>query len=223
MTSPAEPRTKKGWSTRQRVVDGAREVFSRQGYSAARVLDITEAAGVSLGGFYRYFRNKDDVFESILHDVDEEMYGATHVERVPGVRLATDPQRTIFLANRGYLATYREHADFLRSIREACSVDRRYLEVTLLARRRFRDRFIRRFQASGYSRDGTGDDNELVLHVDALVHMTEESAYMWFGQGQRNTYVPTPDLDTLAGVITNVWCRTLFPASITVPSGAAGE
>jgi AcrR family transcriptional regulator len=46
---------------RTALVDAAREVFVARGFHGTRVDDIVEAAGVSHGAFYRYFRNKDEI------------------------------------------------------------------------------------------------------------------------------------------------------------------
>jgi AcrR family transcriptional regulator len=46
---------------RRALVDAAREVFVARGFHGTRVDDIVEAAGVSHGAFYRYFRNKDEL------------------------------------------------------------------------------------------------------------------------------------------------------------------
>jgi AcrR family transcriptional regulator len=43
------------------LVEAGRAVFVARGYHATRVDDLAEAAGVSHGAFYRYFRNKDEL------------------------------------------------------------------------------------------------------------------------------------------------------------------
>ncbi len=50
-----------GGPARVALFEAAREVFADRGYHGTRVDDIVEAAGVSHGAFYRYFRNKDDL------------------------------------------------------------------------------------------------------------------------------------------------------------------
>jgi AcrR family transcriptional regulator len=46
---------------RTQIVAAARKSFSRKGYDAATVDDIAEAAGVSKGLIYHYFRSKEDI------------------------------------------------------------------------------------------------------------------------------------------------------------------
>jgi len=53
--------TAKGGPARIALLTAGREVFVTRGYHATRVDDVVEAAGVSHGAFYRYFKNKDEL------------------------------------------------------------------------------------------------------------------------------------------------------------------
>jgi AcrR family transcriptional regulator len=44
----------------------ALSVFAEKGYMAAKVSDISERAGVSVGNIYRYYKNKDEIFYSVV-------------------------------------------------------------------------------------------------------------------------------------------------------------
>jgi AcrR family transcriptional regulator len=43
------------------LLSSGRDVFVTRGYHSTRVDDLVDAAGVSHGAFYRYFRNKDEL------------------------------------------------------------------------------------------------------------------------------------------------------------------
>jgi AcrR family transcriptional regulator len=51
----------RGGPARSALLDAARVVFVTRGFHATRVDDIVEAAGVSHGAFYRYFKNKNEI------------------------------------------------------------------------------------------------------------------------------------------------------------------
>jgi AcrR family transcriptional regulator len=51
---------------RRQIIEGARTVFMALGYDAASMGEIAKAAGVSKGTLYVYFRDKDELFESIV-------------------------------------------------------------------------------------------------------------------------------------------------------------
>jgi AcrR family transcriptional regulator len=54
---------------RAQLLDAAKRVFVRRGYSTANIADICEEAGVARGTIYQYFRNKRDVLIALLDDV----------------------------------------------------------------------------------------------------------------------------------------------------------
>jgi AcrR family transcriptional regulator len=64
---PSHDRTDDSAKRRQ-IVDGARAVFLAQGFDAASMGEIARAAGVSKGTLYVYFENKEELFESIVHE-----------------------------------------------------------------------------------------------------------------------------------------------------------
>jgi AcrR family transcriptional regulator len=61
--SPARRSLKtKGQSTRTAILESAREVFRDLGYYRTSVSEITRRCGISIGTFYQYFRNKEQIF-----------------------------------------------------------------------------------------------------------------------------------------------------------------
>ena len=52
--------------TRQKILDTALEMFSRRGFSAVSVRDISYAVGVKESALYRHFRSKKDVLDSLV-------------------------------------------------------------------------------------------------------------------------------------------------------------
>lgn len=51
--------------TRERLFTAALDIFRRDGVEAARIDDITQAAGVSRGAFYFHFPSKEDVLHAL--------------------------------------------------------------------------------------------------------------------------------------------------------------
>ena len=54
---------------RQQILDGARAVFTLNGFHATSMDDIIAAAGMSSGGVYRYFTGKDAIITAIAQEV----------------------------------------------------------------------------------------------------------------------------------------------------------
>jgi AcrR family transcriptional regulator len=56
--------------SKQALIDAAKSLFISKGYHGTSMRDIAEASGMSLGGFYNHFQDKEMVFEAILHQVN---------------------------------------------------------------------------------------------------------------------------------------------------------
>ena len=57
---------------RQKIMDAAWELFYEKGYESTTVNDIIKRAGTSKGGFYYYFKAKDELLNSLYGFFDRE-------------------------------------------------------------------------------------------------------------------------------------------------------
>jgi len=48
--------------TRQKILESARRLFNKSGFSEVSIDEIMEDAGLTRGGFYRHFANKDELY-----------------------------------------------------------------------------------------------------------------------------------------------------------------
>jgi len=51
---------------REQILNCAKKLFADNGYYQTQISDIQQAAGVARGTIYQYFKNKDDIFITIL-------------------------------------------------------------------------------------------------------------------------------------------------------------
>jgi len=70
--------------TRQDLLDAALQVFSRQGYQAARLQDIAKAAGVTRGAIYHHFGSKAELFNSLMDEASAQESGAVEAAIAEG-------------------------------------------------------------------------------------------------------------------------------------------
>ncbi|HEY8803998.1 MAG TPA: TetR/AcrR family transcriptional regulator [Clostridium sp.] len=59
---------------KKHIIRIATKIFSAKGYHATTVKDVVSDADISVGTFYFYFRNKEDLFETLYDEVTEEFY-----------------------------------------------------------------------------------------------------------------------------------------------------
>lgn len=50
---------------RRDILESAAQVFARRGYAAATLAELADAAGYAAPSLYRYFRSKEEIFESL--------------------------------------------------------------------------------------------------------------------------------------------------------------
>jgi AcrR family transcriptional regulator len=78
-------REEKSERSRRLLLDAALRLFSRRGYRATTVRDISEVAGVSTGNLYHHFADKEAIFRTLL----EEYREITISSRFPIMRALT--------------------------------------------------------------------------------------------------------------------------------------
>ena len=125
---------------RERIVASALEVFSERGYRDAGLTAIAECAGVATANIYRYFPNKEALFEAVLPDdllaahdrlLDARVGALSTVERPVG---PADQLLDFWIEHRLAVATLLDHdGETSRSSYRTAFVDRliAHVEATL--------------------------------------------------------------------------------------------
>ncbi len=90
MTQPHAPevvrnrKSEQSDRTRGALIGVARALFSERGYASTPTEEIVQAAGVTRGALYHHFRDKQDLFEAVYRDLQDELrdriIDATRVE-----------------------------------------------------------------------------------------------------------------------------------------------
>jgi AcrR family transcriptional regulator len=112
------PPSVKGRATMRALLDAAREVLVRDGYVGARVSDISAAAGLSNGAFYRYFTDKQQI---MLHVIREFLAVSREVVHVPFD--PAKPMASVRASTERYFEYYLENAPVWRAVIEAGQMD----------------------------------------------------------------------------------------------------
>jgi len=90
---------------RQRLIESALIVFAEKGVGASVIADVRDAAGVSQGSFYNYFRSNEELLVAVAEELSAEM-----VELIePVVGATADPALRVATAMRCYLQLARSH------------------------------------------------------------------------------------------------------------------
>lgn len=101
--------------TREKILVAAAKVVGKHGYAKASVARITMEAGIASGGYYYYFKTRDDLFTELLPALGQEMLQYIR-ERLHGVGWGIERETRSFAAYLDYLRTRPE---FYRVFSEA--------------------------------------------------------------------------------------------------------
>jgi len=175
--------SRKGLQTRARLLSAAKEVFERDGFLDARIVDIAEGASLAPGGFYHYFDSKEELFLEVAQTQEEKL--TAPCDDLAGGQDEPSPVESIRRANRVYLERYRDEAALMGVIEQVSRFDEDVNEARMATMKHFverAERFIRRLQREG-SVDGRLDPS---MAADALGAMIARTAELWLVQGYRD-------------------------------------
>ena len=105
-----------GLKTKAKILNAAMKVFSAHGYGGASIRAIAKASGISIGGVYLHFRNKEELYLNLIRDRIEEQVLSTK-ETVASVGSPEDGLRSFLSLHLEYgnknkeliLINIREH------------------------------------------------------------------------------------------------------------------
>ncbi|WP_394236341.1 TetR/AcrR family transcriptional regulator [Niallia oryzisoli] len=66
--------------TKKKILEASIELFSRKGYSAVSVRELTKAVGIKESSLYNHFRSKEEILESIY-----QLFKAEHELALPSI------------------------------------------------------------------------------------------------------------------------------------------
>lgn len=168
------PPTPKGRDTRRRLLSAATTLFGERGYAGVRITDITEAAGLSGGAFYRYFKDRRELMLVLLRELTAEAFDFV---RVPWDEV--DPKESVRRSTQLYFKFYESHRALFGVLVELGQTDREVGEIWASSRRAFYGRIaasLRRGIEAGRLRV----DLDVEVAAEMLGSMTEFYAFQRF-------------------------------------------
>lgn len=118
-----EPAAEREWrrQRRERLIEAARRIFAAQGYERTSMDEIASAAGAGKPTLYRYFANKDALFEAVFVDALDALDHRLAAAR----QAAGDPLEALRGMLGALMPLFREHIATLRGFSdEAGTADR---------------------------------------------------------------------------------------------------
>jgi AcrR family transcriptional regulator len=92
-------------ATRAALVTAARRLFAEHGYAGVGTEEIVRAAGVTRGALYHQFRDKTDLFDTVVQTVEAEVTQRIATEAMASV---SDPAEALRSGARAFLDAFAE-------------------------------------------------------------------------------------------------------------------
>jgi AcrR family transcriptional regulator len=190
------------------ILEYAKRLFSRNGYFSTQISDIIEEAGIARGTVYQYFKNKDDIFITLLEDYYAK-WEKMMAEREKEINL-------LEITAREYLEyRIRMNLKFFADDRDLCNILLRvglglpgHLEGVV---RRFESRILnvttRDFEL-GQRNGHVKKDLDVELASNLFSGALLRAAYHYFGRSRKNS--TSVDVEKATRQIADIFAPGIF-------------
>ena len=189
------PLGRKAARTRAALLDAARAVFTDKGYSSTSVGDIASVAGVSLGAFYQYFRDRADVLSALVGEAAQRMLDDASQAWDP--LEGRDGVRRVLHA---FVTHYRATSKFQRVWEEVTHVDGDLAALRRELVRTFTDA-VESALAMGQESGAVRADLDTIGAAVALTSMVDRTCYLRFVFDRQ----PGQGVESTVDVLTDIW------------------
>ena len=194
------PPSARGRRTRAALIEAAREVFERDGFTDSRIVDITTLANNSVGTFYTYFADKEEILKVVLAEALDEML--MHALWAKDAHAAERPLTALSAALRSFLEHYQEQVKLMLLIEQVAGIDpefrahKRGRELELV---RENAEIVRVWRERGLAHF----DMDPVRATSALSGMMNRLAYNGFVFGEASS------VDEVVDLVVQLWVNAL--------------
>ncbi len=106
-----------------RLLDAAEALVSEKGFDQTAIADIVRRAGVSVGGFYRRFQDKDGLLQALHERFCDEARATTDEALDPTKWEGATAAEILAEVSAFVVAIYRERVGLLRAFLDRCVTD----------------------------------------------------------------------------------------------------
>ena len=115
--------------TKEKLIDSAKKEFLEKGYNKASLRKICADAGVTTGALYFFFKDKEDLFDSIVRKPYEEL--GIMIQEAPPLTYTQPPFKTERhklselwrISSRGRIGVRRNNLPTKKEQAKACSLN----------------------------------------------------------------------------------------------------
>ncbi|MCL3818592.1 TetR/AcrR family transcriptional regulator [Aeromicrobium wangtongii] len=193
------PPTPKGRDARRRLLEAGEQLFGEQGYAGTRVSDITEAANLSPGAFYRYFKDRHELLLVLLTEMLDRAFDFARARWDDN-----HPTESVQRTTERYLEFYDLNRAMMGVMVEMAQNDEEVRSVWRQSRTAFYTR-IGRALTRGVTSGAIRSDIDVEVAAELLGSMTEFYAFQRYAlDGDALKDVPPVEVAT---TLAELWTR----------------
>lgn len=141
------PKQKRSMEKKQRIKDAAMKLMSEKGYHAASSNEIAKEAGVSIGTFYSYYRDKKELYKELVADIYNTVLAPMNLSEAPPPKTGTvsDPfdvpgnlsiEETVYLYIQSVFKGHEYETAFQREIASLSEQSDEFREIEMFHKRK---------------------------------------------------------------------------------------
>ena len=197
----SSPSMRKGERTRLRLRIAAAEALEKSGYQDLKVADICKLAGVSLGTFYIYFTDKEDISVGIAMDFVTHLY-----DEARRASNGLGDWQAVYETNLFFVKAYGANPGLMRSHVQLQSLEPAFREVWEPLHQEWLNRLARSIRRRSPEDLSPEDALRMALALEQMVF-----SYIYNAVVTQAFPVKTDESDPekLAKMLTQLWFRAI--------------
>ncbi|WP_082341283.1 TetR/AcrR family transcriptional regulator [Sporosarcina globispora] len=143
MTNPMDQlpaRQQQALKTRQKLLQAGKEVFLENGFQKATISQVIKKAKTGYGTAYVYFKNKDELFITLMEDLMNLFYKVAEMPFMPQTK--EEAYENIKKQVRMFLQLALDERDMMKIVKEAIGVSPEIDHKWYMIRERFIERIL---------------------------------------------------------------------------------
>ncbi len=208
----ASRQAKKVDRTRIRLLIAAAQIIAERGVDALTVAEVTQAAGLAHGTFYRYFKNTRAIVFAVFAGLTKSVR-----DRRPAIE-AVDKYERIRDRNLYYTDFFRQNAGLMRTYVRLKVEDPEFAELGQAADRWLAERVLADLAAGPGNTVAAPPDMQR-LAIYAVMGMVDELLRKIFCGSDETVTDFGRDIEKIAEVLTLIWWRALYGGSASEAPG----
>ncbi|MBU1168484.1 MAG: MerR family transcriptional regulator [Proteobacteria bacterium] len=106
------------------IINAGVKLFSKKGFYKTKIKDITDDLDLSIGTFYIYFKNKDELFLEAINDVVKTILGGA----ATAIKNEKDPIMRMLLRGQVFFEQYSKYSEILNQLRAEMTRDSKWFQ-----------------------------------------------------------------------------------------------